>query len=334
MQHIRLYLIVLLTGLLVSSCFKKEQAVAPYQGTVAIITNNVGYFQSYYDFENDTVMASNAIGDWELGFECGKNGWHILVNSGNGWFVWNSRMTDINATITLPAAGFNTWRYDQPSYTFDSTAVGDWVDVNTQPFSYTHDVYFLGKSSGSNYLNQKRIVFDRVDSSSYYFHYRDVDTGVQDTVVIDKKSDVNFVYYSFEEGKEKLLEPPKTSYDLIFGPYYDIADALGVVSPYLVRGAFLNPYMVEARIDTTHNFETFGYSQINFDAFTARRNVIGYDWKVPQINVNSNSASYSIVPGRFYIVKTVEGNYYKMKFINYTLNGKDGYPWFIAERLN
>ena len=72
MQHIRLYLIVLLTGLLVSSCFKKEQAVAPFQGSVAIIPNNVGYFQSYYDFENDTVIASNAIGDWELGIRVRK----------------------------------------------------------------------------------------------------------------------------------------------------------------------------------------------------------------------------------------------------------------------
>lgn len=334
MRHIRLYIIVLLTGLSVSSCFKEDQSVQPFPGKVVTIPYNIGYFQSYYDFETDTVVASNSIGDWELGFECGKSGWHILVNSGSGWFVWNSRSADINANITPPATGFDNWRYDLPPYTFDSTAVGMWVNVGVQPYTYTHTVYFLGRMRGSNYLSQKRIVFDKVDSSVYYFHYKDMDTGFQDTVVIDKKSDVNFVYYSFEERKEKLLEPPKTSYDLVFGPYYDVAEALGVITPYLVRGAFLNPYLVEARMDTTHDYETFNYTQINFNAFTTRRNVIGYDWKVPQINVTGNSASYSVVPGRFYIVKTVRGKYYKMKFISYTLDGNDGYPRFVAERLD
>ncbi|MEZ5083051.1 MAG: HmuY family protein [Bacteroidales bacterium] len=55
--------------------------------------------------------------------------------------------------------------------------------------------------------------------------------------------------------------------------------------------------------------------------------VIGYDWKVLQGDVNSGNVSYNIVPNRNYIIRNRNGFVYKLRFIEfYNTLGEKGYP--------
>ena len=65
------------------SCFEKDKRVLPYPGEVSTIHDNIEQYESYFDFETGKVIKTHPADAWQLGFECGENGWHILVNSGH-----------------------------------------------------------------------------------------------------------------------------------------------------------------------------------------------------------------------------------------------------------
>ena len=324
-KHIIPFIIL---GLIIffSSCFEEDEALPPYPNEITTIYDDIEFYQSYFNLESDQVVSINNIDEWELGFECGKSGWHIITNSGNYWRIYNTHESDFEKNYTVPDE--KKWGYDTQKYFPDSTAVGNWVDTNSTPFLYTNHIYILGKLQNDNYTELKKILLFYVDSFQYQFKYSDLSTGLTDTVIINKSDSVNFVYYSFADRDQKNIEPTKDSYDIIFTPYYDLATQLGITIPYLVRGVFLNYGHTFAYCDTINSFEEIDLSKINPEKLTPKRDIIGYDWKDVTIDIEGNSGSYTIKENRTYIIKTPEENYFKLKFISYQLNGENGFPRF------
>ncbi len=317
---------------LVISCFEEDEAVSPYPGNVILIENNINHYQSYFDFETGEVNGVHPINDWQLAFESGISGWHILVNSGAGWFLWNSHKQDIEAA-ELGIEPQN-WNYDIQSEYPDSTAAGNWITIQNNNYHYTNDVYVLGQLSAGNYINRKRIQFIFVDSALYRFHYKEEDNGFSDTVTIVKSDSSAFIYYDFIQRTQNNLEPNYTRYDVVFCPYYDLATLFGVTIPYLVRGVLLNPYLTLAVLDSVYTYKQIDYELLNQYEFSDQRDAIGYRWKDVSVSTGSEYANYIIHRNYSYIIKTLEGNYYKMRFLSYSLNGESGYPQFEYSILN
>lgn len=312
--------------LLLVSCFEKDEAVNPYPGEVFTIESNINEYLSYFNFETNEVKIVFALEDWQLAFEPDNEGWHILVNSGANWFILNTGQQDMGALYSdnEPA----NWHYDIQSRYPDSTAVGNWTFLQNDLREYTNEVYILGRLSANQYTQRKQIRFFYVDNEIYRFHYIDEETGIQDTVTITKNDSTAFVYYNFIGQNQLNPEPKKTQYDIVFCTYYDLATLFGVTIPYLVRGVLLNTSGVQAVCDSVTTYDQVRYETLGQYEFSGQRDVIGYRWKDVSVDINAGSAGYTVHRNMNYIVKTLEGNYYKMRFLSFSMDGESGFPQF------
>jgi hypothetical protein len=323
--------ILLFFSLTLFSCFEEDTAVPPWPGEVTTISENIEEYFSYFDLETGEVAVSYPADSWQIGFECGIEGWHIQINSGDSWFAWNSVQTDIESDIQPPDGVL--WAYDKQSAYPDSTAVGDWIDNSGEVKIYTNHVYFLGKYISGNYYDVQRIKFFNVDSDYYNFLVRDEESGLTDSVTMVKSDTCNFVYYNIFSKQQVYLEPRKEDFDIIFGPYYDLATQLGVTIPYLVRGTFLNPWKTTALLDSIKDYDQIVYETLNSYTFSRQKDVIGYRWKDISIDPVSGTAAYKVNPYYSYIIHTSSDSYYKLRFLSFSIDGVSGYPRFEYKEL-
>jgi hypothetical protein len=330
-MKLRLFSIILVIIVLFVSCFEEDERVPPYPGIVSTIKWNIEDTASYFDLESNTIVKSDPSGLWQLGFECGPEGWHIIVNSGASWLLYNTKQTDLLSVYSFPS-GFNGL-YDVQSAYPDSTAAGSWLTDPSDGISSKKEVYLLGKINGINYSEVKKIIFLNVDDSSYQFFYSEEKTGVADTITISKTDTANFVYYSFNKRQQLNAEPHKSSYDLVFCPYYDLAALLGQTIPYLVRGVLLNTWETTAVIDSFDRYNNItAETLVNYEPLP-KRDAIGYRWKDVIVDQGSVSAVYTVKLNYTYLIHTSEGNIYKLRFLSYMLGDKSGYPQFEYQFL-
>lgn len=320
---------ILLILFLFSSCFEEDKRVLPYPGERTFVPYNIEDTISYYDFESDSIFFYIPTLSWDLAFECSPKGFHVLVNSGKNLFIYNTKSTNLLQEF----GDIDQWNYDNSNGHLDSTAIGNWVDTNTIPYSYTHHIYLLGLSQISGIEIWQKLQFVQIKNNSYKFRYINATMTEPDTIEIIKNEMYNYTHYSFLSHKQLYAEPVKTSYDIVFTPYYDYVKEFDLWADYLLRGVFLNPSKVEAAEDTLT-----GYTYISLDNFSdfilsSQKDLIGYDWKKVNVDFNSISATYSIVRNKCFIIHTVEGNYYKMRFLSYQKNGLNGYPSFEFKEL-
>lgn len=320
-------LISLLVFILMQSCFKEDERVLPYPGEVTVISDSMQVFQSYFDLESGRVVKSHRNNAWQLGFECGREGWHIITNSGSNWFIFNTGQMQADALPDMPDKLFNL--YDKHHAWPDSTAVGDWVIQTEGGNEYTYDIYLLGNYVNGIFIKLKQIRFLEVSDAFFRFSYKDPETEISDTVTIIKDSNVNFVYYSFDLHQQVNLEPDKTSYDLIFGSYYDLATQFGQTIPYHVGGVLLNVYETAVAFDSTNAFANMDAVTASFLEFTQQRDVPGYRWKDPKIDITGGgSATYEVKTHYCYMIRTAQHNYFRMRFLSYSFEGRSGLPRF------
>jgi hypothetical protein len=141
---------------------------------------------------------------------------------------------------------------------------------------------------------------------------------------VNKNSNVNYLWYSLKEDGIRPLEPSRVGYDLLFTQYTTLLYTdEGIPYPYLVTGVLLNRHIVAVASDTLHAFSDIT-RDIALDLTYSRDNDrIGYDWKY----YNFSSGAYTLRPKNCYIVRTVSGLLFKVRFIGfYDKNGSKGYP--------
>lgn len=321
---------ILLLSAFVFSCFEEDQVVPPYAGEVTTITDSVQTHLSYFDLETGRVIASYRSDAWQLGFECGPDGWHIATNSGSNWFIYNTGQTLPDQITTMPETVENL--YDTQANFPESTAVGNWVSFQDGDPVYTRNIYLLGYYSGGGFTHIRQLAFLEVNDSSYRFFSKE--TGRTDTITISKSDTANYVYYSFNHHKQVNLEPGKTKYDLVFGSYYDQATLFGQTIPYLVGGVLLNTWNTEVVLDSMDSYATIGQETIPGLDFTCQRDIPGYRWKNVTVDVTGGgSASYFVKTNYSYIFHTAQDNFFKLRFLSYTLDGRSGFPRFEYRKL-
>ncbi|MBN2613793.1 MAG: hypothetical protein JXB00_19705 [Bacteroidales bacterium] len=318
---------ILAIAFLSVSCFEEDQRVPPYPGLVSTIEYDITFYQGYFDFETNSVVKTHHRDEWDLAFGCDARSWHIKVNSGNELFVYRSALIDLNEPYNI--SGNEEWQYDNPTGYPDSSAVGTWCDTSVFPYLSHNKVYILAQKGVQGYSEYLRFQMFSSDSSCYLLQYLKPGETVLKQLDVLKADSFNFTYYNFKEEEQKNLEPLKGSYDIVFMPYYDLV--YGIVAfpmPYLVRGALLNPDGTEACMYENLNFENIDYEQVLSAKFVDRQNIIGWDWKDVSIDFAGGTATYNVKTNRVYLLKSVEGNYFSLRFLSYTLDGKYGFPRF------
>jgi len=338
--------IVSITGILslfilLTSCFKEDEKVKPHDPG-DVITKSIELtrdyrYQVYYDLGNNEVISTNLKKEWDLGFECSSEGWHIILNTSSFMVASNTGSDDFSAPIDT--TGY-TWHFDKSDGNLDSTAIGNWLTFS-QPDSskiYSNDVYVIdrGYDELGNLRGLRKVVFLSLEGDVYTFKYAKLDGSEETTFTVTKDPAVSFMCFSFDDGGKQLdFEPPRYDWDLLFTQYTTLLYTNeGDPYPYLVTGVLSNRQGVEVATDTIMDFQSINVNSVEQLEFTTIQDEIGYDWKDVVGDVNTGSVTYVIVEGLNYVIRDHEGYYYKLRFISFYDNtGNKGYPTFEYQQL-
>ncbi|MCD6067975.1 MAG: hypothetical protein K0S33_2801 [Bacteroidetes bacterium] len=327
-------LFFILSVVLFFSCRKEELPIKPHNSgggdnEYPVVTSQVDMgndykTQIYYSLPGNNIVATHIKTDWDLAFESATGGYHIKLNSAKWMACYRTTKTDF-ATVTAVSdttGHTNTVLYDVPSGNLDSTAVNDW-----QSHSFVYIVNRGFTPAGST-IGYKKVQFLSADANSYTFKYASLNGSNEQTVTVNRQTAKNFTCFSMNTNAvANNIEPDRENYDLLFGQFTHIyPDGM----PYLVVGMLTNPHKVRSARFTDMDFANIQLSDTISHPLVSNINNIGFDWKT----FNLTTGVYTVDPTFSYIIKTVDGSYYKLHFIGfYSTTGLKGSPKFEFQKL-
>lgn len=323
---------------LLSSCIPEESPITPIERgdlTTAELDFTMYDYTSYFNLASGSFISQHSQYNWDIAFDCRPDSHYVVINTGKsvkGAAVTGKPFKEVNSQ-NKPDSLF----IDHPNGYGDRTVFGDWWQE-----SGASDVFVLNTG-----INQRRrpqgdykVQLKLNQDKSLEVRYQKFGEEEQRVTLI-KDPSKNYVYLNFREPESKLEnEPNKELYDLIFtskaeyvAPTAVDEDDLSEAIQYQVRGVYLNPYQVEAAL--FENLDSLEFIDITYDDVSIvplknAANVIGWDWK--SINLDANV--YSVDNSKTYLIKSVNGLLYKMRFIKfYNDEGSRGYPEFEIKQL-
>lgn len=331
--NILFFILVILTF---SACFEEDEKLPEYISNLELFELPYSMYTTnvYFDLSSGEIVHHHENDTWDIAFQTGRNDHRIIANSAD--LLQMANVGQISFGNYTALSGEENWVYDASSGVADSSATGNWVDTTAQPWSYTNDLYLLGKENGLTYDVIQKVQFVAVDEQQYMILHGSLESAIPDTLIVQKDSTVNFIGYSFRNGNVPVnFEPPKNQWDIVFKQYYTtLYTDDGIATPYNVRGVIINTYNVRVAKDTTSNFETYNPLIASYE-FSNQWDVIGWDWKDVTVDEASNTAIYKADPTKLYIIRDTEGTFFKLHFISfYNNSGVKGFPAFEYITLN
>ena len=312
--------------------------------------------QVYVDLssQSQTVVTRDS---WDLGF---YNGEEFTVKLNGAIYMGASAVeaTNINevtadfiteeltAQMTTGSAS-NINYFDDATGDITKTAIGIVADNNDDNKVFLLKLGFeisdTLPNAGSVNISGEERGWKKIriikNGETYVLQYANINDTTYTEVTIDKDTDYNFTFFSFNTESTVNVEPLKEAWDLNFTVFTNVADfgtgplaygfsdfvvtnTLGQATSYEV----LTDANEDGVIDITYN--DFNESNIDNSLFsTADQRAIGSNWR--------NVFSRTVNDDRFYIVKDEEGNIYKIRF-NTLLNesGERGHTSFDYIKIN
>ena len=228
-------------------------------------------WQLYYDLKTNKVVGKNLKTAWDLGFENGANGFHIILNSAKAMYAYPAG-TDFEAISDTVGLTLNK-RWDASSGNLDSTAIGDWKNET--------NCFIIDRGYNESGIHQgfKKIRFISSDESAYQVRFADLNGNNEKTLTIQKDDTYNFSFLSFTSGNTLLIEPPKDTWDLVFTQYTHIFHE-PQLTPYLVTGCLTNRYNTQACLVNEVDFENIDFGTASAHLLSSAIDRIGYTWKI------------------------------------------------------
>lgn len=309
-----------------SSCLKKEEPFPlPPQGDAQNQLIDIGnnyMTQVFYSFTNG-IVKSNQYDIWDVSFDVDPEVNELWMNGGKNVLIYPSGQNDFS--YQLPT-GVNSsqWLYDHPSFEAGNSGLGF-----LNPENHLGELLFVR-------IGSKDFKIQVLEANASFYKIKvGSKTDVEgEEVILNKDQDYNYVYYSFKDGVVQP-EPVKTDWDMVFTRYRTVFAGLntdGGDLPYLVNGILINTYNTLGASDSTRdfNFNDFGLKEAQTFDLNNRRESIGYNWKL----VNINTAEYTILPKRMLLLKDQQQQLWKFHFVSfYDENGQRGKPQFEYIRL-
>lgn len=325
---------------LMVSCVKEEKPVdkPSVLETVQIPMGAEYEDQFYFDLESNETVKRVSRFEWDLAFESTPDGYHIFINGYKFMFAYNTGKTKFDSTYTYNAL---LRRWDEPTGELNKTAFGDWGTI-TSPGTVAGlgKVYLVdrGYNAALDTFGHRKVVINSLQDGTYSVSFGMMNSTLATTIAIPKVDGYNKVFLSFDNGGEIVnIEPIKTDWDINFTRYTHVfygplpgfppTDTL----PYQVVGALSNYRngVEVAKLDSA-SFAAFTLADAATLTFSTNQDAIGFDWK----NFSLSDENYEVKPQKLYIIKTVEGNYYKLRFVEFYNNaGTKGFPTFEVQKL-
>lgn len=310
----------------------KDIAIAPHdKGGIQVGASSIGekyHFQSFFQLSTNKVVATNSKFLWDLAFENGPDGKHIVLNSSKNMYLYTTNETSLNDVTSISPYQANK-TMESPSLNLDSTAFGDWTNNKVR-------ILDLGLDENNNSAGIFKIKILQVTSTSYTFEFASIDATSYQTVTLAKtdQQQHNFVHYSLVNQQIITVYPALNTWDLLATQYTEWVynPGEGAYDPYLVTGILINRFNGTKAIKVLNkSFEDVDLSFAVSLNLSDKANTIGYDWKYLSGGFNS---SYVVHSDYVYVIQDHNEIYYKLRFIDfYDENGVKGTPTFEFQEL-
>jgi len=317
-------LLILSLFIVLQACKKEEKPIPKKEpGDVIITSISLGEdykWQVFYSLKNNKEVSRNLKTDWDLGFECSNQGFHVILNSAKNMGASIIESNDFENT--KDTSGFEAKRkVDMPSGNLDSTAIGDWTSGSS---AYIIDRGFDEKG---NHLGFNKIKLNQVNETSYELLVSNLSGTNTETVLIPKDEAYNFTFLSFNGNKIVKIEPPKNDWDIVFTQYTHVF--YNPTTNYIVVGCLHNRHNTQAGFEKHIKFSDIKLEQAEKIELFKAINTIGYDWKTYSFDLGGFITNSEIS----YIIKDQSGFFYKLRFTDfYDEMGVKGSPvWEFQE---
>lgn len=326
--------------LLLSSCFKEDEIVVPQKpGNVETVTIEMlpDYtLQAYFSFSAGGIVSSNERSEYDLLLSTEPGNYTLRLNTSLFMYAAHTGVYDFNEPLTTQG---REWLFDQSSGIPDSNAIGTWWKYEAGRYTGTGEVLLIDRGIDAEGMPRGYLkILPGIDPLTGNVNLRIArpDGSQEREFTIHRETSRRFVSVSFDKGvNNPQIEPPSIEWDLHFTTYTTLLFTnTGEPYPYLVNGVLLNDTLVKAIPDTSYSFGEITREIAENLQLSARRDIIGYNWKEINGDVTSGNITYTARPGLSYVIRDSRGILYKLRFIDFYNNqGKKGYPKFEYQRL-
>lgn len=334
-------ILTLFLSLLFTSCFKEDERVTPYvPGDVntAVVTMMEDYrYQSFFSLQEGKVIDSLFKYDWDLAMTTRAGTYTLYPNT--SLFMKIAHTGSFNFDSLYEVNDNTPWEFDSSDGDSTGNAIGTWWLSPDSTLLQEGEVILVDRGIDFDGLPIGYLKIQpsfNSENQNVRIKIAKLDGGEERTFEFNSFTDLPFVTMSFATGFNSPQPfPPGNRWELWFTQYTTLLYTdEGEAYPYLVTGVLINKDLVTVALDTIHSFNDMDREIAETVELTDKLDVIGYDWKKINGDVTSGDITYIPRDNFVYIIRTKEGYYYKLRFIDFYNNaGKKGYPKFEYQRL-
>lgn len=269
---------------------------------------------------------------WDLGFDCGPE-FRVIINnfsSAGAKVLAKNDLTAVTAADTIGLTLAVNQLNPQPSdMAFFDNIAGD-LSLNVIPAvsatDASNNVIILNRGTGGSIAARPWVKLRvlRNVAGGYTIQYAGITENTFKTIQVAKDPAFHFKFVSIDNGIVNA-QPEKKSWDLVWSySIFQTNFGAGMV-PYnfsdLIAVNYLSGVTVKEKIYADATAANNAYIAFNMDSvkntgFAGDRWTIGSSWRSTQPATGART-------DRFYIIKDVDGNYYKFKCLAMGV-GNDG----------
>jgi len=313
--------------------------------------------QVFLDLSTETATPVNRA-SWDFGFSSGTD-FRVTINGAVKMAVKQLATTDMSIAQTSDAsvavgAGTNpasNGYCDNPTGVLAGagsgigTAIAEVSATDTDNKVYLVNLGYAISTTTPNVgsvsidgdaRGWKKVRFLR-NGNGYKIQYADLTSTTFTEKTITKDADYNLTFFSMTSGTTVAVEPQKAKWDVCFTTFTNYLNAGTEVtygySDFIttnMKGG-TKVYQVLTSEFTYDAFVKTNIVEANFTTSATDQRIIGSNWR----NGGGPSTLPSVKTDRFYVIKDVTGNYYKVKFLAMTNDaGVRGNPTIQYAILN
>lgn len=313
--------------------------------------------QVFLDLSTETSTSVNRA-SWDFGFSSGAD-FRVTINGAVKMAVKQLATTDMSIAQTSDAsvavgAGTNpasNGYCDNPTGVLAGagggigTAIAEVSATDSDNKVYLVNLGFAVSTTTPNVgsvsidgdaRGWKKVRFLR-NGNGYKIQYADLAATTFTEKTIAKDAEFNFTFFSMTSGTTVAVEPQKAKWDVCFTTFTNYLNA-GTEVTYgysdFITSNMKGGTKVYQILTSEFTYDAFVKANIDETKFTTSatdQRIIGSNWR----NGGGPSTLPSVKTDRFYVVKDVAGNYYKIKFLAMTNDaGVRGNPTIQYAILN
>ncbi|MBX2945849.1 MAG: HmuY family protein [Cyclobacteriaceae bacterium] len=277
---------------------------------------------------------------WDLGFFMGDD-FRVILNSSVTMMARAIDKTDLTSVTAADTLGFASVMIVGANATNAAMAwiddpTGDLTKTALAPVSATaseNKVYIINRGAANPPSDPSEPIPSRGwkkvrvlrNGNGYTIQHADISSATFQEIQVAKDDQFNFRYISFQNGLV-TVEPRKDRWDIAWTGFTNSTNLGGGFIPYYFQDIVLQSRngveTAEQLTSAAGSYEAFGET-----------NLAGVTWLTSQIGIGAKwrsgggpGTAPAVRSDRFYLVKDVDGNIYKLRFTALTQDGQRGRP--------